>query len=298
MKTKYQIIVIYIFLILLFILVGLNLKKTKDNPSIDKNYLATYFSIDEINYIINNNIDVEEIKPYLKYKYFNIYHFQNYQDIKTKYNLSYLESINYFNHPNYYNFYHQPKPALFLESPYTLVNKCFYLKHDFIPNELRNVKEYDIEYIIRKDEEIFLKQEALEQYQLMYNAAKKDGIELCLYSGYRSYKKQEYLYYQVYYMDDSISARPGFSEHQTGYAVDISISSIGLTEYFEQTSSYRWLINNSYKYGFILRFPKGKEKYTSYQFEPWHFRYVGEIAKEICFQELTLEEYIFSNFEI
>ena len=87
---------------------------------------------------------------------------------------------------------------------------------------------------------------------------------------------------------DTFSARPGYSEHQTGYVMDLNDA----TSNFEGTKAAKWLDKNAYKYGFIIRFPKGKEKYTGYKYEPWHVRYIGvEKALKIYKSGLGLEEY-------
>ena len=89
------------------------------------------------------------------------------------------------------------------------------------------------------------------------------------------------------------SAFPGQSEHHTGLAVDFVTSTVGLTEAFAYTEAYAWLSQNAYRFGFILRYPEGKESITGYCYEPWHFRFVGrEAATEIYFRGLTLEEFL------
>lgn len=93
----------------------------------------------------------------------------------------------------------------------------------------------------------------------------------------------------------SYSAKPGQSEHQTGLCVDFITTTMDdkLTEAFEQTEAFAWLSENAYRFGFILRYPKGKEDVTGYTYEPWHYRFVGrEAATNIHFAELTLEEYL------
>ena len=113
---------------------------------------------------------------------------------------------------------------------------------------------------------------------------------------YRSYEYQVNLYNKYVENDgikeaDTYSARPGYSEHQTGLCVDVYDGEIDYTN-FEKSDSYNWMQENAYKYGFILRFPKGKENLTGYQYESWHYRYVGKkIAKYIKENDLTLEEY-------
>lgn len=299
MKKDIKKAIIYMFIIILFVfLVSIIYRKKDNNFDKDHIYLSNYLSIDEINYIFNNNIDIDEIKPYLQYRNFNIYHFYSYERLREDYNLTHLESINYYNNPHFYKFYMNPKPALFQGTSHILVNKCYNLDKNYVPKNLVSVKNYNVDYIYRKNEDILLTKEAMENYVRMYNDAKDNNIELIIFSGYRSYKKQFSLYYETYNRDDSISARPGFSEHQTGYAIDISKDEEGLTDHFKNTKSYEWLIQNSYKYGFILRYPEDKEDITGYQFEPWHFRYVGSIAADIYYQDITFEEYVFSNLEI
>ena len=128
----------------------------------------------------------------------------------------------------------------------------------------------------------------------MIAAAKKDGIELWMKSGYRSYYDQKYIYNGYVKRDgqeeaDKYSARPGHSEHQTGLAYDLN----SLDVEFGDTPEGIWIAENCYKYGFILRYPKGKEEITGYMYEPWHVRYVGvEKAKEIFESGLCLEEFL------
>ena len=129
---------------------------------------------------------------------------------------------------------------------------------------------------------------------LLQKAANKDGFSLTLVSGYRSYSTQNTIYNnyikrwgQEY--TDTVSARPGHSEHQTGLAFDVG----QLSKSYGETKEGIWLKENCYKYGFILRYLKGKENITGYAYEPWHIRYVGvDIATEIMQKNLTLEEYL------
>ena len=121
----------------------------------------------------------------------------------------------------------------------------------------------------------------------MRTAAREDNITLLIASAYRSADEQERLLNEL---GSSIAARPGYSEHQTGLAIDFSYG--GLTQ--EETNRmWAWLAKNAYKYGFILRYPEGREDITGFAYEPWHYRYVGkEHAKAIYEQDLVLEEYL------
>lgn len=148
----------------------------------------------------------------------------------------------------------------------------------------------------------------LEEANEMLKEARKEGIFLMICSPYRDYDRQEMLFNQKVksYMEQGMSfmeayiqsshtiAVPGASEHQVGLALDIVCSTYyRLDEAFGDTEAGKWLAENSYQYGFILRYPKDKEEITGIEYEPWHFRYVGkEAAKEMTEQKLTLEEYV------
>ena len=137
--------------------------------------------------------------------------------------------------------------------------------------------------------------DAYEYFKKMCEAAKKDNINLKSVSAYRSYSTQEKIYKNYVSKDgqekaDTYSARPGHSEHQTGLAVDINTASS--SAHFENTKEYAWLIKNSYKYGFILRYPLDKTYITGYKYEPWHYRYVGiDVATKMYNEDITFEEY-------
>lgn len=128
----------------------------------------------------------------------------------------------------------------------------------------------------------------------MIAAAKKDGIKLWMTSGYRSYYDQQYIYNGYVKRDgqemaDTYSARAGHSEHQTGLAYDLN----DLPLDFGDTPEGQWVAENCHKYGFILRYPKGKEDITGYMYEPWHIRYLGvEKATEVYESGLCLEEFL------
>jgi len=142
--------------------------------------------------------------------------------------------------------------------------------------------------------------EAREAFERMKADATKEGIYLNAFSTYRSYYTQETLYNNYVYTygqssTDTFSARPGFSEHQTGLAFDIGgvDRSLWAQEDFKYTKEANWLKENCYKYGFILRYPEGKEWKTGYMHESWHFRYIGvEHSINFANSDLTLEEYL------
>ena len=130
----------------------------------------------------------------------------------------------------------------------------------------------------------------------MYNAAKKENLTLIINSSYRSYEDQEEIYNEYKStrgeeFANKIAAKPGYSEHQTGMAIDIqTYGSTAST--FESFKEFKWLQDNAHKYGFILRYPKDKEYLTGYEYESWHYRYVGvKAATYIHENDITFDEY-------
>lgn len=168
-----------------------------------------------------------------------------------------------------------------------LVNKYHALPQDYVPQ----LEALGYPYGTGS-----LRPEAAAAFRAMADAARKDGISLQSVSAYRSYERQESIYTRYLSQDtqasvDSYSARPGYSEHQTALALDINTAS--LSAHFENTPAYAWLVEHCAEYGFILRYPQGKDDITGYRFEPWHYRYVGvEAAKSCMSQGLTFEEYL------
>jgi D-alanyl-D-alanine carboxypeptidase len=137
---------------------------------------------------------------------------------------------------------------------------------------------------------------AAENMMKLIDDARSNGYTLMVVSGYRTERLQNTLYTNSVNQNgkahaDAFSARPGHSEHQTGLAVDIS-NIAGTLDGFEKYPVYEWIIKNAHKYGFIERYPKGKEFITGYGYEPWHYRYVGvDVATTIYEENITFEEY-------
>ncbi len=178
-----------------------------------------------------------------------------------------------------------------------LVNKTHPIDQDYKPDDLKQM-----EYFVKDRSEVtrYMRAVAADAFADLVNGAASDGIVLKMTTAYRSYSFQKMLFDNYAQKEGEVaanqySARPGQSEHQTGLAVDISSPSVDyqLTEEYGNTLEGKWLANHCYEYGFILRFPNGKEDITGYQYEPWHIRYVGlTAAKEIYEQNITLEEYL------
>lgn len=148
--------------------------------------------------------------------------------------------------------------------------------------------------------EMQLRHEAATALKTMHDAAQAQGWKLQVSSAYRSYDYQKSLYasyvrQQGQAAADSQSARAGYSEHQTGLAVDIEPTSgeCEVDPCFADLPEGKWVAAHAYEYGFVVRYPKGKQKITGYIYEPWHLRYVGKaLAAELHKQSSpTLEEF-------
>ncbi|MEG1583975.1 MAG: M15 family metallopeptidase, partial [Anaerovorax sp.] len=168
---------------------------------------------------------------------------------------------------------------------------------NYRPEDLAPIKYYAED---RTPGARFMRQEAAEHFHGMVEAAEKNGISVVMTTAYRDYDFQKTLYDNYVSNEgqaeaDKFSAKPGQSEHQTGLAVDVTSASVGyaLTYEFGQSQEGKWLAEHAHEFGFILRFPEDKREITGYNYEPWHFRYVGQdIAREIYKEKITLEEFI------
>jgi D-alanyl-D-alanine carboxypeptidase len=178
-----------------------------------------------------------------------------------------------------------------------LVNKELRLPSDYIPEDLvmPNV-DFSFSYY---DEKKLLRKTAADALEELFDGAAQEGLSLKGVSGYRSYKRQ----YEIFTnnvktrgMEHTLkySAIPGYSEHQTGLAIDISTKSVNyrIDASFADTKEYEWLKDTAHLYGYIIRYPEDKTKVTGFSFEPWHIRYVGKaLAKYLYDNDMCLEEY-------
>ncbi|MGH7241192.1 MAG: M15 family metallopeptidase [Candidatus Saccharimonadales bacterium] len=184
-------------------------------------------------------------------------------------------------------------------SIWVVVNKQHSLNpKDYVPKDLVFP---NVPLRVPGNESMQLRQVTATAMEEMFAAAKKDGIELMLSSGYRSYTYQVNLYNgyvasQGQATADTQSARPGYSEHQTGLAADVEPASKNceVEECFGDTPEGTWVAANAYKYGFIVRYTTGNESVTGYEPEPWHIRYVGtELSNELHRTNTTTLEQFF-----
>lgn len=322
MKKNIKLKLLFIFIILIFI-VGLNINNIK--------LLCLGYNFHDVS-LIKDKLDSDDLELVIDSKYnkylTKIIYSENYNSNKLslylnvfkkyKYDSNIIDIINekyyikslsdryilfYYNNLDYskkdiismvncnldYDYYTHTLNSDLSNKELVLVNKFNMLSKDYKPENLVKIdKKYGYENYIDKDTyEAFIK---------MYNDIKKQGLSLFITSAYRSYDYQNKIYNNYVKQDgrekaDTYSARPGFSEHQTGLAIDVSAGRTVYTK-FEKTKEYQWMKDNSYKYGFILRYQKNTQHLTGYNFEAWHYRYVGlEVAKYIYDNNITFDEY-------
>ena len=233
--------------------------------------------------------------PLMKEKYYLKKNLSNYlsyvNDLsKDKKEIDYTNVITMVNVKAYNGFYKNTKEADTSKGNAMLVNKFYYLTKNYDPKDIVDMSNW-YAFEGRK-----IKKEVYDAFIQMFNDAKKDNITLIANSGYRDYAYQERLYAEYKDRDgeeyaDTYAARPGYSEHQTGLALDI-VSYGATMDNFESTEAFKWLDKNAVKYGFILRYPKGKENITGYAYESWHYRYLGkDLAEKVKDSGLTFDEY-------
>lgn len=266
---------------------------TTINKLLEKNYNS-----EEVNYITKNikeninillNMDYIDILAFKDISNFDIHNLERYLDYQEKnkeYDLATvvtyvnigLDREGYSEYTEYTNEQAENDLAI-------LVNKYHKLPDDYEPSDLVALS-YSSNYYLRK--------EAADAFENLTNAALLEGVIFYPFSPYRSYETQTKLYNNYKERDgekkaDTYSARPGFSEHQLGLAVDVRSNT--LTDNLTP-EHYEWMLNNSYKYGFIVRYPKGKQHITQFIEEPWHLRYLGvELATKVHDSGLTYDEY-------
>lgn len=237
-------------------------------------------------YMETSNFKTENKERYISY-------FENNKD------LSYEEVVTFVNIGLDKGFYNYISDANLDKSNLVLVNKFHNLDSKYVPNDLETI---DNKYFINGNTDVReLKKEAKEAFEKLSSDSIKNGTPVYGQSAYRPYEMQRNLYNNAITTSgknkaDMDTARPGHSEHQTGLAIDVSSNKSGNMLTFGDTDSYRWMMDNAHKYGFILRYTKEKENIHGYINEPWHYRYVGiKVAKDIYdnYSNLTYDEYYY-----
>lgn len=302
-KKKAIISLIVIVFIVILAIVGFNIYKhfTSNEYKLQKigyneKEITVLLKSDEkvLNKALENDYD-EYLIPLTEEKYFLWKNYDKYiKQIKTileKSNkLDYTDIVTKVNTKTNYDYYTHTEKTDMSKGTSILVNKYYSLPEKYKPENIVDVSNWYSYGSIQ------LNSEAYDAFKEMFNAAKKDNITLIINSGYRTYEYQKQVYDQYKEINgeeyaDEYAARPDFSEHQTGLALDI-ITYNTKGEDFENTDAFKWLQKNAHKYGFILRYPKGKENITGYSYESWHYRYLGkDLATKVKNSKLTYDEY-------
>ena len=255
---------------------------------------------DDFQYLIDHKYTASDLAPYRKVNGYKLQNLEAYMNAYSIYN-NYNYAVCITNYPFIISSNGEPADKYTITNPdnlLTLVKKGFYLPEDYEPELV------DPEIPVAPDcQNSKMTKETSAALTKMYEAAKKEGLELVLNSAYRSYQTQVETMadfvkrYNTQYANEYV-AQPGASEHQTGLGIDLTAQSVveGKRITFGDTDEYKWVIKNCSKYGFIIRFEDGTDGITGIAHEPWHLRYVGEdVAKEIVEKGWTFEEYCLYN---
>lgn len=281
-KKNFTLFIISLIIISIGIFNGINLVNNKSNKESKQVINKTSSKKKKLEKL--NNINK-------KISYFNEEYLDRYIAYKEKNkDLNDKQIIKNVNMNLDKKFYENKKEAINQNTELVLVNKYNYLKEDFIPENLQSINS---NYALGNMKLVSYAKEAFEK---LSHAAKQEKLNIIAMSTYRSYNYQVNLYNRYVENDgkeaaDTYSGRPGHSEHQTGLAVDVYNIKETYTN-FENTKEFTWMQEHAHEYGFILRFPKDKVNETGYQYESWHYRYVGkDIAKYIKDNKISFEEY-------
>ena len=254
--------------------------------------LKVDYDLDNVVFLVNNGINYpysEKLVNIINSKYFILSRLDRYMSYDSDEVNTIITNVN----SNIdYEFYTNTKPTDTKKETLLIANKYYYLAKDYYYGNLVTMdKAYDNKNGSK------LSSVAYEAFKKLVDDAEKEGYHIRNNSAYRSYNTQSGLYNNYKNSNglawaDKWSARPGHSEHQTGLALDVGVKNEYSLGTFESSKEFTWMKDHAHLYGFILRYPKGKEYITGYGYEPWHYRYVGvEVATYIYEQDITFEEY-------
>lgn len=254
--------------------------------------LQESYELKNVVYLVNEKIEVEyskKLTDIINSEYFIKSRLERY----LAYNSESIEDIITNVNANLdYEFYTNTTPTDISKGNLLLVNKYYYLEKDYYYGELVTMEsKYDNKNGSK------LNKDAYEAFKKLVDAAELEGYHIRNNSAYRSYDTQLGLYNSYKASNgntwaDKWSARAGHSEHQTGLALDVGVKNEYVLGKFASSREFVWMKDNAHKYGFILRYPEGKEYITGYGYEPWHYRYVGESAAAYIYEnDITFEEY-------
>ena len=302
LKKKVKLYLIGIILCIILILIGLKLYKNyKYHQTYEYKFLQINYNLEEIKILttkLNNdyldNLLTKEyngnIPKLLQEKYFmlkNLNRYLDYIDKNPNKNLNEVVAMVNVNRDK--PFYENLEITDTSKGNALLVNKYHALDKDYEVSDIVNVSS-TYAYAGMK-----LNKEAYEAFKRLANDAKKEGFTIVILSSYRTHEYQDKLWNDRKNKSgiekaDAYAARAGSSEHETGLAIDVADYNNPVN--FEEQEAYQWMLNNSYKYGYILRYAEGKEDITGYDYEAWHYRYLGiDLATKVYNEGITFDEY-------
>lgn len=308
-KNVVNILIVFLFVIIL--VVALNgvinnykYKKTTEYKLLDKGYskeevksLSTKLNEEDLNTLANESKN-STVLSLIEYDNFKKDNLQRYLDYLKKSKFSIEEVILMVNVNRDKEYYENPIETDISKGKLMLVNKYYYLPEDFEPENLVKVSaEYSWANGAMVTKEVY------DAFIRMFNDAKKEGHHLMIRDGYRSFEDQKELYDSYKTKNGAVKAekdiaRPGYCEHQTGLALDILELHNATLKTFKDTEVHDWLIQNSYKYGFIPRYEEDTQMITGFEEESYHFRYVGLTdAGKIHEKDITFEEYYINEIQ-
>lgn len=257
-----------------------------------ENEIAEIKKLDDeyIDYILTIDYN-KNLKDLLKEKYFLKKNLKEYIEYMNSNKTNTTDAVAVVNVGANHDWYTNTKETDLSKGNLILANKFYRLSDSY---DSSNMVKVSIQHSFGENQ--MLTSETYDAFKEMFNAALDEGLKLVINSSFRSFEEQEATYEEIKnrYGEAEANrraAKPGYSEHQTGMAIDIqTFGSTGET--FEDFDEFKWLQNNAHKYGFILRYPKGKEFITGYEYESWHYRYVGvDVATYIKENGITFDEY-------
>ena len=290
---------------IILIIIGVNVfKSIQYKQTNEYKLLEAGYTTEEIN-ILNDHLEEDEITSLansekdefllelLQDDYFiksNLNRYTTYHNENTS--LTAREVVATVNTNTDYAYYDYDIDTDTKEDYLMLVNKYYHLNSDYVPTDLVNISN---QYYYGEGHQI--RSIVYDAFIDMWNQAKEAGITLIINSSYRNFEEQQAVYDEYKNSRgttyaDSIAARPGYSEHQTGLSLDIFSKEHTTTANFKDSPAHIWLCENAYKYGFIQRYNENTEKLTGFAEEAWHWRYVGvEVATYLHEHDITFDEY-------
>lgn len=257
-----------------------------------KGFLLTNLDYDTYVYSLQNNIIGDKLVSLTNFNSDKFFILKNI-DLYYKYEKDFNDNrqlIEYVNTKAYKKPFEESENSDTSKGILMIASKIYYL-NDYVPNNLVDIES---EYCINNNQKLI--KEAYDAYKEMVVSARNENIDFYISTAYRSFEFQSTLYNNYLKNDpqevvDSYSSRPGYSDHQIGLSCDIRTKDKTFSD-FTDTLEAKWLKDNAYKYGFIMRYPEGKDNITGYISESWHYRYVGKTAAKIIYDNnITFDEY-------